>query len=622
MSNLDIKFKRLTPFKRCVLQNFPFIEADFDALTNYGLLCKIVEYLNQVIASQNEVQGVTEEIVTAFNNLYDYVHDYFENLDVQEEINNKLDQMTEDGTLQEIIGAYLNANAVWGFDTVADMKASANLVNGSYARTLGYYTKNDDGGALYKIRNITNDDVVDNGSIIPLDDPQNQLIAELISLNVYPEMFGAYGDGVHNDTTSFNNAINYSNTLTLKGYKTYKLTSLNIAKDLTINGNGATLIDDTAVDKFITVDTLEGSVKTLRINDLNIDVPNSNYGIYIDANILYGKNIKISRPSNACFICNKGNTSGRYGTFIVDNIECRLSNIGIDVQATDCFINGYHGYNCKTHINVARGLTHINTAHGWNFNTSNVDWVTGSVLINIVSDVVMNDIYSDTLESTFVLPSGSTHQYMTVKGTNISQFLNTSSYPNTQASPLLVKNIENYTGWIKLTNISANANNWKDSDNKQPVLFPTTFSQIKANFDNVSAVGYRYEGYIPVVVEGDVQTSEYTVTTEVQYISPNIRKRWEYKNEKRLHWYFALSRDLPDNTCIFSAQMAETSRFSNINAVTKKVNVSAKFISSSNQGLSYDLDANLHNGLLTIYNHTGLSLNNGAVVFNYNLEDV
>lgn len=103
MSNLDIKFTRLTPFKRCVLQNFPFIEADFDALTNYGLLCKIVEYLNQVIASQNEVQGVTEELVTAFNNLHDYVKNYFDNLDVQEEINNKLDEMADDGTLEEII---------------------------------------------------------------------------------------------------------------------------------------------------------------------------------------------------------------------------------------------------------------------------------------------------------------------------------------------------------------------------------------------------------------------------------------------------------------------------------------------------------------------------------------
>lgn len=39
------------------------------------------------------------------------------------------------------------------FDTVADMKASTNLVNGSYARTLGFYSVNDGGGALYKITN-------------------------------------------------------------------------------------------------------------------------------------------------------------------------------------------------------------------------------------------------------------------------------------------------------------------------------------------------------------------------------------------------------------------------------------------------------------------------------------
>ena len=107
MSNLDIKFKRLTPFKRCVLQNFPFIEEDFDALTNYGLLCKVVAYLNKVIASQNEVQGVTEEIITAFNNLYDYVNNFFDNLDVQEEINNKLDEMVEDGTFEAILANYL-----------------------------------------------------------------------------------------------------------------------------------------------------------------------------------------------------------------------------------------------------------------------------------------------------------------------------------------------------------------------------------------------------------------------------------------------------------------------------------------------------------------------------------
>ena len=40
-------------FKRFVIQNFPFIEEDFDALTNYQLFCKVVEYLNKVYLNRN-----------------------------------------------------------------------------------------------------------------------------------------------------------------------------------------------------------------------------------------------------------------------------------------------------------------------------------------------------------------------------------------------------------------------------------------------------------------------------------------------------------------------------------------------------------------------------------------
>lgn len=43
------------------------------------------------------------EYINKFNELHYYVHDYFDNLDVQEEINNKLDAMVEDGTLEKII---------------------------------------------------------------------------------------------------------------------------------------------------------------------------------------------------------------------------------------------------------------------------------------------------------------------------------------------------------------------------------------------------------------------------------------------------------------------------------------------------------------------------------------
>lgn len=184
MSKLDIKFTRLTPFKRCVLQNFPFIEADFDALTNYGLLCKIVEYLNNVISSQNEVQGVTEDIVNAFNKLYDYVHDYFKNLDVQDEINNKLDEMVEDGTLQEIITTYIQANVAWTFDSVSDMQSATNLIDGSYAQTYGFYNINDGGGALYLIREAEENETANGITTFAVD----TLIAELVTYGEYVNM--------------------------------------------------------------------------------------------------------------------------------------------------------------------------------------------------------------------------------------------------------------------------------------------------------------------------------------------------------------------------------------------------------------------------------------------------
>jgi len=102
-----------------------------DSLSYYELLCKVVEYLNNVIQAVNEntddvanmrteltefetaihtevsdfktyVNGKVEELETYMNN-------YFNNLDVQTEINNKLDTMANDGTLSAIVEPYLEA---------------------------------------------------------------------------------------------------------------------------------------------------------------------------------------------------------------------------------------------------------------------------------------------------------------------------------------------------------------------------------------------------------------------------------------------------------------------------------------------------------------------------------
>lgn len=107
---MNPEYKNLTKipyFRRVVLQNFPFIEEDFDALTDYGLLCKVVEYLNKVIEQQNLVNDNTDALYQAYTTLKNYVDNYFDNLDVQELVNNKLDEMAASGELETLIGDYV-----------------------------------------------------------------------------------------------------------------------------------------------------------------------------------------------------------------------------------------------------------------------------------------------------------------------------------------------------------------------------------------------------------------------------------------------------------------------------------------------------------------------------------
>lgn len=81
------------------LTNFPYIEKDFDALTDYGLLCKIVEKMNEVITNNNIQNETINTLYNSFIELKDYVDTYFENLDLQEEVDTKLEEMATSGEL-------------------------------------------------------------------------------------------------------------------------------------------------------------------------------------------------------------------------------------------------------------------------------------------------------------------------------------------------------------------------------------------------------------------------------------------------------------------------------------------------------------------------------------------
>lgn len=295
-------------FRRFVLQNFPFIEEDFDALTDYALICKVIEYLNTVIDSQNEVlaeverfeTNVNNEIETfetnitndfnrlegLFNELQSFVNNYFDNLDVQEEINNKLDEMAEDGTLQEIITTYIQSNVAWTFDTVADMKLATNLVDGSYARTLGFHNINDGGGALYY---ITNSGTADEMQIISVDTLYANLVLPEI---VTPEMFGAYGDGTHDDSASWNKAVSVKRDV--KAFeKTYHLTQkINVTDNIEIDCGGAsfTTTVNTVFDITGEVITSLANENNYSANDKDYTISNTDYLSYSGYAFVHGNN--------------------------------------------------------------------------------------------------------------------------------------------------------------------------------------------------------------------------------------------------------------------------------------------------------------------------------------------
>lgn len=98
--------EKINSFKMWCQKVLPLVYDD--SLSYYETLCKVVTYLNNVIGAINEDMENIGELTIAVNELNDFVRDYFDNLNVQTEIDNKLDRMATDGTLTNLVKTYVD----------------------------------------------------------------------------------------------------------------------------------------------------------------------------------------------------------------------------------------------------------------------------------------------------------------------------------------------------------------------------------------------------------------------------------------------------------------------------------------------------------------------------------
>lgn len=374
------QYKILQPFEAWVQQTLPAIYDD--SLSYTDLLAKMLYYLN-TIAENNTT--LSNDMTNAIN----YINNYFNNLDVQAEINNKLDEMAVDGTLETLIGKYITTRNQIIFESVLDMlNSNETKENGNYL-CYGYLDKFD-GGRGYYVATKTRDDTkwqLDNGTLY------------FTLINDNPVNLSSFGGHTSSDILKKAFAYAMTNKFDIVGNGQYTTNEPLIVNEK-ININVKTIIANNFTD-YILKCTYDYS-KPVKLNkiEVHLDCNNVSSGIYVSgvkkSLILNSEIIHI----NGCGIC------------LHSGYECYIENahlygtgnstIGILIDTEDCVIDNCVGIDCKTFIK-ANKLNQVSQCHAW---IGTPELLENSIFIDIGPEYLAGNIsncYSDTYQTTLYM---------------------------------------------------------------------------------------------------------------------------------------------------------------------------------------------------------------------------
>lgn len=306
------------------------------------------------------------------------------------------------------------------FDTVANMK-NANLKVGDYVCTLGYYEANDGGAGDYQI--VSGNYTDDGGSHHKL---KNNLFAKLIINNeITPQLFGVYGDGIHDDITNLQKAVDYCETNKVKlisqGNKIYKIsTTLNV-DTLLVNLSNATITSDNNINLI----TINSTNYYGQLEQIKFDCTNANSGIYIqNGRKKTFKDLIFENINHYGFYYNGG-----YEILLKDShfkANGTSGTIGIYANSSDSKFDDIIMIDCHTAI-VNKGLNYYNFIHAWILTKAIVQ---DSIFVDLKNNrSYYNQCYSDTYGITFNCDGG------TFIANQLEVFLNDSIWTADLPSP-------------------------------------------------------------------------------------------------------------------------------------------------------------------------------------------
>lgn len=265
-------------------------------------------------------------------------------------MNNEITKIQIESGTYTLKDSYARSKYNKAYNTLNALKNDSKIEDDMLVVTKGYYSINDGGGAFYVVRQITNQDVVDNMFLIALND--TSLVAELIYNDINVKQIGAKGDGITDDTNVINIALSKGKNVIFPSGEYLVNESIDITtNNIIVYGNNSTLKPTHSGD------CVNVNGNNIEIYNLNINGA-CNYGYDLNGNYCTIKNCNINNTlHNAIMITSSHNT--------IDNVVANLCGwdcVGNYGNASYNIIN-----NCKAIKTKRHGFSTDPTTHHISF---------------------------------------------------------------------------------------------------------------------------------------------------------------------------------------------------------------------------------------------------------------